>query len=63
MPIDIEFGDESKVLDYWIDGLPLKVITHGWLASDENFTGVFCIKTGTLYVKTSPYYSRFIKIS
>ncbi|XP_060851333.1 lipase member H-B-like [Rhopalosiphum padi] len=53
MPIDIEFGDESKVLDYWIDGLPLKVITHGWLASDENFTGVFCIKTA--YVDTGGY--------
>jgi len=52
-PIKIEFGNESSVLDYWIDDFPLKVITHGWLASDNNSTGVFTIKTGTLYVKTS----------
>lgn len=44
--IKIEFGNESSIVDYWIDGLPLKVITHGWLASQINFTGVFCIKTG-----------------
>ncbi|KAL5239621.1 hypothetical protein ACI65C_007031 [Semiaphis heraclei] len=51
--IKIEFGDESKVLDYWIDDYPLKVITHGWLASDDNFTGVFIIKTA--YVDAGEY--------
>lgn len=46
-PKEIKIGNESSVLEYWIDGLPLKVITHGWLQSDENFDGVFAIKTGT----------------
>ena len=46
-PKKIEFGNESSVLDYWLDGLPLKVITHGWLSSDENVDGVFSIKTST----------------
>ncbi|CAI6348331.1 unnamed protein product [Macrosiphum euphorbiae] len=52
-PIEIEFGNESSVLDYWIDDFPLKVITHGWLASDDNFTGVFTIKTA--YVDAGGY--------
>ncbi|KAL4097871.1 hypothetical protein QTP88_022574 [Uroleucon formosanum] len=52
-PIEIEFGKESSVLDYWIDDYPLKVITHGWLASDDNYTGVFTIKTA--YVDTGGY--------
>ncbi|XP_025199738.1 lipase member H-B-like [Melanaphis sacchari] len=52
-PIDIAFDKVSSVLDYWIDGLPLKVITHGWLASDDDFTGVFCIKTA--YVDTGGF--------
>ncbi|XP_022166001.1 lipase member H-B-like [Myzus persicae] len=52
-PIEIEFGNESSVLDYWIDDLPLKVITHGWLASDDNCTGVFVIKTA--YVDVGGY--------
>lgn len=50
-PVKIEFGNESCILDHWIKGLPLKVITHGWLASDENFTGVFVIKTGTFVLR------------
>ncbi|XP_015369895.1 PREDICTED: lipase member H-B-like [Diuraphis noxia] len=51
--IEIKFGNESSVLDYWIDDYPLKVITHGWLASDNNFTGVFIIKTA--YLKVGGY--------
>lgn len=47
-PIQIEFGNELRILKHWIKGLPLKVITHGWLASDNNNTGVFAIKTGML---------------
>ncbi|XP_015369892.1 PREDICTED: uncharacterized protein LOC107165949 [Diuraphis noxia] len=44
--IEIKFGNESSVLDHWIDDLPLKVITHGWYrGSRNNFTGVFIIKT------------------
>lgn len=46
-PIKIDFGNESAILNYWIDGLPLKLITHGWRASDFNDSGVFTIKTGT----------------
>lgn len=46
-PIELEFGNESVIANYWIENLPLKVITHGWLASDENCSGVFAIKTGT----------------
>lgn len=46
-PIKIEFGNESVIANHWIKDLPLKVITHGWLASDENCRGVFVIKTGT----------------
>lgn len=51
-PIEIEFGKEFSVLDYWIDGFPLKAITHGWLSSDDNCSGVFTIKTGKSYFKT-----------
>uniref|UniRef100_A0A2S2QF13 Lipase member H-B n=1 Tax=Sipha flava TaxID=143950 RepID=A0A2S2QF13_9HEMI len=52
-PIQITFGNESSILKYWIKDLPLKVITHGWLASDNNSTGVFVIKTA--YVDTGGY--------
>lgn len=45
-PIIVEFDNEKQILNYWIRGKPLKVITHGWLGSDENDTGVFTIKTG-----------------
>jgi len=48
-PIKIEFDNESIILDYWIDESPLKFITHGWLASDDNSRGVFEIKTGRFY--------------
>ncbi|CAI6349237.1 unnamed protein product [Macrosiphum euphorbiae] len=41
--IPIEWGNETSILDYWIQDLPLKVTTHGWLSSGENYTGVFTI--------------------
>ncbi|KAL4121368.1 hypothetical protein QTP88_013894 [Uroleucon formosanum] len=44
-PIIIEFGNEKQIINHWIRGKPLKVITHGWLGSDENDKGVFSIKT------------------
>jgi len=52
-PIKIEFDNESNILDYWIDDSPLKLITHGWLASDDNSRGVFEIKTA--YVNFGGY--------
>jgi len=45
-PIAIEFGDEKLMIHNWLPGKPLKVITHGWLGSDLNDSGVFAIKTG-----------------
>lgn len=45
-PIKIKFNNATNIQKYWFEDLPLKIITHGWLASDENFTGVFDIKTG-----------------
>lgn len=47
-PVEINFGDESSILEYWDNDLPLKVITHGW--SDDKNSGVFNIKTGTLFI-------------
>lgn len=45
-PISVGLNDENVITKYWIEGLPLKVITHGWLSSDSNSSGVFVIKTG-----------------
>lgn len=45
-PVIIEFNNEKQIIDYWLHGKPLKVITHGWLGSDEDDKGVFAIKTG-----------------
>lgn len=42
-PVEIKFGNESYILDHWIKGLPLKVITHGFLDCIENFNGIFPI--------------------
>lgn len=43
----IQFDNVSSILDYgWIKGTPLKVITHGWRASDKGDQGVFFIKSG-----------------
>lgn len=47
-PITIEFGNEKQMINHWISGKPLKVITHGWRGSDEDDKGVFAIKTGNL---------------
>lgn len=47
-PIEIKFHEESSILEYWIKGLPLKLITHGWLGSLKNPNGVISIKTGML---------------
>jgi len=44
--ISIEFGNEKQIIEYWIRGKPLIVITHGWRGSDEDDKGVFAIKTG-----------------
>ncbi|XP_060851334.1 pancreatic triacylglycerol lipase-like [Rhopalosiphum padi] len=41
--IPIASGNESSILDYWIQDLPLKVTTHGWLSSEKNNSGVFAI--------------------
>lgn len=46
----IEFGNEKEMIGNWSRGLPLKVVTHGWLGSDENDKGVFAVKTGKLGV-------------
>lgn len=46
--IPIEFGNETNILEYWIQDLPLKVTTHGWLSSGNNYTGVFTINTGII---------------
>ncbi|XP_001948097.2 lipase member H-B [Acyrthosiphon pisum] len=43
--IIIEFGNEKQIINHWIRGQPLKVITHGWRGSDEDDRGVFSIKT------------------
>ncbi|CAI6348190.1 unnamed protein product [Macrosiphum euphorbiae] len=40
-----EFGNEKQIINHWIRGQPLKVITHGWRGSDEDDRGVFSIKT------------------
>lgn len=45
-PVIIEFGNEKQMINNWIPGKSLKVITHGWLGSDEDDAGVFAIKTG-----------------
>lgn len=45
-PVIIELGNEKKILNNWIPGKPLKVITHGWFGSDKAGTAVFAIKTG-----------------
>lgn len=45
-PIVIEFGNEKQMINNWLLGRPLKVITHGWLSSDDDESGVFSIKTG-----------------
>lgn len=42
--VEIKFGKESSIFDNWIDDLPLKVITHGWFASDNFGQGVFEIR-------------------
>lgn len=42
----IELGNEKQMIEYWIRGQPLIVITHGWRGSDEDDKGVFAIKTG-----------------
>lgn len=34
------------MIKYWMMGKPLKVITHGWLGSNEDDKGVFAIKSG-----------------
>lgn len=47
-PIKIKYNNVTRIQKYWSKGLPLKIITHGWLASDKNFTGVFDIKTGII---------------
>lgn len=47
-PIKMKFGNLTCIQQYWSKKLPLKIITHGWLASDKNFTGVFDIKTGII---------------
>lgn len=46
--IPIASGNESSILDYWIQDLPLKVTTHGWLSSDKNNSGVFAINAGMI---------------
>lgn len=46
--IPIGCGNETSILEHWIQDLPLKVITHGWLSSDYNYTGVFTINTGII---------------
>ncbi|XP_060842170.1 lipase member H-B-like [Rhopalosiphum padi] len=43
--IIFEFGNEKQIIEYWIRGKPLIVITHGWRGSDEDDKGVFAIKT------------------
>lgn len=50
-PIPIELGNEKQMINNWMRGLPLKVITHGWLGSDEDDKGVFAIKTGNFLKK------------
>jgi len=45
-PIVIEFNNEKNMIGHWLQGKPLKVITHGWRGSDEDDRGVFSIKTG-----------------
>lgn len=45
-PITIEFGNEKQMINYWVSGKPLKVITHGWRGSDDDDQGVFAIKAG-----------------
>ncbi|XP_050520695.1 lipase member H-B-like isoform X1 [Daktulosphaira vitifoliae] len=52
-PIPFEYGKEQDLIKYWIPKQPLKIITHGWLATSENSTGVFAIKTA--YVNTTKY--------
>jgi len=46
--IPIEYGNETSILEYWIQDLPLKVTTHGWLSSGENYSGVFTINDGIM---------------
>lgn len=33
-------------MDKWKKALPLKVITHGWMATDDDTDGVFKIRKG-----------------
>lgn len=49
-PVIIEFGNEKQMINNWQRGKPLKVITHGWLGSDTDDSGVFAIKSGKLNV-------------
>lgn len=44
--LKIIYNHENELQQYWITGLPLKVIIHGWLDSTEHEDGVFCIKIG-----------------
>ncbi|VVC44526.1 Hypothetical protein CINCED_3A001355 [Cinara cedri] len=50
--INIEFGDEKKLVDYWIRGSPLKMITHGFIRS-ANDVEVTSIKSS--YIDTGSY--------
>lgn len=44
--VEIKLNNEKQIINYWLQGRPLKLITHGWLGSDNNGNGVFSIKTG-----------------
>ncbi|XP_050441948.1 lipase member H-like isoform X2 [Adelges cooleyi] len=52
-PIVFTIDQEKDLLNYWIPGQGLKVVTHGWLATSENSTGVFTVKTA--YVSATEF--------
>lgn len=43
--VEIELNNEIQIIKYWLQGRPLKLITHGWLGSDKS-GDVVLIKTG-----------------
>ncbi|XP_050442289.1 lipase member H-A-like isoform X2 [Adelges cooleyi] len=44
-PAELKLNQEEELFKYWIEGLPLKVIVHGWLDSTEyEDDGVTCVK-------------------
>lgn len=47
--IKIDLHDLNKMIKNWLPQKPLKVITHGWLASENNeLGGVIDIRKGII---------------